>query len=111
MNGITHFAEWFGVETGGLNVVKGGERGINKLCSCSDYALQGLAAGSGVGTVLHRDTASQGTLNDASEKGAHDDNSNSSQYAEEAETLLSLFGQRCGVPVPVGHAHQGTWHC
>ena len=90
MCGITCNAEGFTGETGSINVLEGGEGDTNDLLSCSHYALKGLPAGRVAGTIPHSDAAHQNALDGASVEGAHDGGwgSDSSQFAEEVETLL-----------------------
>lgn len=60
--GIACNTEGFAGEMGAVNVLKEGERGSTDLLSCPHYAMEGLAAGCGVGSVPHSDAAGQDAL-------------------------------------------------
>lgn len=98
---------------GVINVQKGGRRDTNDLLSGSHCGLQ---SGNGAGAVPHSDAVGQNALSGGSVKRVHNggQDSCSSQFPQNIESLFSYFGQRCAVDVSIqvfGGVCTQAWHC
>ena len=72
MGEVTRNAECFACQSCVVDVLEGGERGVDDPLSCSHYALQGLPAGCSAAAVPHSDAAFQDALGGSTVEGVHD---------------------------------------